>query len=126
MDYVNLGRTGLQVSRICLGMMSYGNGSQREWVLDEDTAEPIAAVAAACATVAGGWRMRGHVTAVVMGSEVAWDRASITDHTCPLWPCSSSQGWKWPEIHSASKPASSASLACRTSSCGGYSSEDRK
>jgi len=41
MKYVNLGQTGLRVSRICLGMMSYGNGSDRPWVLDEDAAEPI-------------------------------------------------------------------------------------
>src|SRR5262249_30967646 len=41
MRYVNLGRTGLRVSRICLGMMSYGNDSDRPWVLDEDAAEPI-------------------------------------------------------------------------------------
>jgi aryl-alcohol dehydrogenase-like predicted oxidoreductase len=41
MDSVNLGRTGMRVSRICLGMMSFGNESDREWVLDEDGAEPI-------------------------------------------------------------------------------------
>ncbi len=41
MDYVNLGSTGLRVSRVCLGMMSYGNDSDRPWVLDEDAAEPI-------------------------------------------------------------------------------------
>jgi aryl-alcohol dehydrogenase-like predicted oxidoreductase len=41
MQYVNLGKTGLRVSRICLGMMSFGNDSEREWVLDEDAAEPI-------------------------------------------------------------------------------------
>ncbi|HEX3909963.1 MAG TPA: aldo/keto reductase [Solirubrobacteraceae bacterium] len=41
MDYVNLGSTGLRVSRVCLGMMSYGNDSERDWVLDEDAAEPI-------------------------------------------------------------------------------------
>jgi aryl-alcohol dehydrogenase-like predicted oxidoreductase len=41
MQYVNLGRTGLRVSRICLGMMSYGNDSDRAWALDEDGAEPI-------------------------------------------------------------------------------------
>jgi aryl-alcohol dehydrogenase-like predicted oxidoreductase len=41
MRYVNLGRTGLRVSRVCLGMMSYGNDSDRPWVLDEDAAEPI-------------------------------------------------------------------------------------
>jgi aryl-alcohol dehydrogenase-like predicted oxidoreductase len=40
-DYVNLGRTGLCVSRICLGMMSFGNDSDRAWVIDEDAAEPI-------------------------------------------------------------------------------------
>ena len=41
MDFLNLGSTGLRVSRICLGMMSYGNDSDRPWVLDEDAAEPI-------------------------------------------------------------------------------------
>ncbi|MBV8219925.1 MAG: aldo/keto reductase [Solirubrobacterales bacterium] len=41
MDYVNLGRTGLRVSRVCLGMMSYGKHESREWTLDEPDAEPI-------------------------------------------------------------------------------------
>jgi aryl-alcohol dehydrogenase-like predicted oxidoreductase len=41
MDYVNLGRTGLRVSRVCLGMMSYGTHESRPWTLDEDGAEPI-------------------------------------------------------------------------------------
>ncbi len=41
MRYVNLGKTGLRVSRVCLGMMSYGNDSDRPWVTDEDAAEPI-------------------------------------------------------------------------------------
>jgi aryl-alcohol dehydrogenase-like predicted oxidoreductase len=41
MDFVNLGGAGLRVSRVCLGMMSYGNASDRPWVLDEDAAEPI-------------------------------------------------------------------------------------
>jgi len=41
MDYVRLGATGLKVSRICLGMMSYGSTQWREWVLDYDGAEPI-------------------------------------------------------------------------------------
>jgi 1-deoxyxylulose-5-phosphate synthase len=40
-EYVNLGRTGLRVSRICLGMMSYGRHEGRPWALDEETAEPI-------------------------------------------------------------------------------------
>jgi aryl-alcohol dehydrogenase-like predicted oxidoreductase len=41
MDYVNLGRTGLRVSRVCLGMMSYGKHESRPWTLDEEDAEPI-------------------------------------------------------------------------------------
>ncbi len=41
MQYVTLGATGLRVSRICLGMMSFGNDSDKAWVLDEAGAEPI-------------------------------------------------------------------------------------
>ena len=41
MDYVSLGRTGLRVSRICLGMMSYGPHEERPWALAEEAAEPI-------------------------------------------------------------------------------------
>ena len=41
MEYVNLGRTGLRVSRLCLGMMSFGPHECREWALDESAAEPI-------------------------------------------------------------------------------------
>jgi aryl-alcohol dehydrogenase-like predicted oxidoreductase len=41
MQYVNLGSTGLRVSRVCLGMMSFGKHESREWALDETTAEPI-------------------------------------------------------------------------------------
>jgi aryl-alcohol dehydrogenase-like predicted oxidoreductase len=40
-EYVNLGASGLRVSRVCLGMMSFGNNSDRPWVLDEAAAEPI-------------------------------------------------------------------------------------
>jgi 1-deoxyxylulose-5-phosphate synthase len=41
MEYVNLGATGLRVSRVCLGMMSFGDDSNRPWVLDTEAAEPI-------------------------------------------------------------------------------------
>jgi aryl-alcohol dehydrogenase-like predicted oxidoreductase len=41
MDYVRLGRTGLQVSRLALGCMSYGDPSWRPWVLDEAAARPF-------------------------------------------------------------------------------------
>jgi 1-deoxyxylulose-5-phosphate synthase len=41
MDHVNLGSTGLRVSRVCLGMMSFGRHPEREWTLDEAAAEPI-------------------------------------------------------------------------------------
>jgi aryl-alcohol dehydrogenase (NADP+) len=41
MQYVNLGRTGLKVSRLCLGMMTYGDAAWRAWVLPEDKGRPI-------------------------------------------------------------------------------------
>ncbi len=41
MDYVNLGKTGMKVSRLCLGMMSYGSKQWREWVLEEQDAKPF-------------------------------------------------------------------------------------
>jgi len=40
-DQVRLGSAGLKVSRICLGMMSYGSQAERAWHLDEAAAEPI-------------------------------------------------------------------------------------
>jgi len=43
MQYVNLGRTGLKVSRICLGCMTYGTPTWREWVLDEAASRPFIA-----------------------------------------------------------------------------------
>jgi 1-deoxyxylulose-5-phosphate synthase len=41
MEYVNLGRSGLKVSRLCLGMMSFGTPAWRPWVLDEAASRPI-------------------------------------------------------------------------------------
>lgn len=41
MEYVNLGQSGLKVSRICLGMMSYGSSQWRKWVLDEEASRPF-------------------------------------------------------------------------------------
>jgi len=41
MDYVNLGSAGLQVSRICLGAMTYGSKRWREWVLEEEESRPF-------------------------------------------------------------------------------------
>jgi aryl-alcohol dehydrogenase-like predicted oxidoreductase len=41
MNYTNLGRTGLRISRLCLGMMSFGRHGSRAWALDEAAAEPI-------------------------------------------------------------------------------------
>jgi len=41
MEYVRLGKTGLKVSRICLGMMSYGDPDWRPWVLPETKARPF-------------------------------------------------------------------------------------
>jgi 1-deoxyxylulose-5-phosphate synthase len=41
MQYVNFGKTGLKVSRLCLGMMTYGSKKWREWTLDEKEAKPF-------------------------------------------------------------------------------------
>ncbi len=41
MQYTSLGHTGLQVSRLCLGCMSYGTPAWRDWVLDETASEPF-------------------------------------------------------------------------------------
>src|SRR5580692_7403690 len=41
MQYVNLGSTGVKVSRICLGCMTYGSKKWREWVMEEDAARPF-------------------------------------------------------------------------------------
>ena len=41
MQYTYLGRTGVKVSRLCLGCMSYGDPKWRPWVLDEQAAMPF-------------------------------------------------------------------------------------
>ena len=45
MDYVSLGRSGLRVSRLCLGMMSFGPSEERRWALGEEEAEAIVRIA---------------------------------------------------------------------------------
>jgi len=40
-DYVRLGSSGLKVSRLCLGAMTYGSSKWRAWVLDEDASRPF-------------------------------------------------------------------------------------
>jgi len=41
MQWVNLGQTGLKVSRLCLGTMTYGSKKWRPWVLEEEEARPF-------------------------------------------------------------------------------------
>jgi hypothetical protein len=41
LEYVNLGNTGLKVSRICLGALSFGSLKWRDWVLDEEESIPF-------------------------------------------------------------------------------------
>ena len=41
MQHVRLGNSGLKVSRLCLGCMTYGDPAWRPWVLDEERARPF-------------------------------------------------------------------------------------
>lgn len=41
MQYLNLGKTGLKVSRLCLGCMTYGSSKWRDWVLEEEQSRPF-------------------------------------------------------------------------------------
>ncbi|MBY8972743.1 aldo/keto reductase [Pseudomonas sp. P867] len=41
MNYIRLGRSGLKVSQLCLGCMTYGDSAWRPWVLKEDEARPF-------------------------------------------------------------------------------------
>jgi len=41
MQYINLGNTGMKVSRLCLGMMSYGSKIWRTWILEEEESKPF-------------------------------------------------------------------------------------
>jgi 1-deoxyxylulose-5-phosphate synthase len=41
MDYVRFGKTGMKVSRLCLGCMTYGSTKWREWVLEEEASRPF-------------------------------------------------------------------------------------
>ena len=41
MRYANLGSTGLKISRLCLGAMTYGSSRWRPWVLDEEASRPL-------------------------------------------------------------------------------------
>ena len=45
MNYLNFGRTGLKVSRLCLGTMGFGSPRWRPWVLDEAASAPVIAAA---------------------------------------------------------------------------------
>ncbi|MGD0308986.1 MAG: aldo/keto reductase [Acidobacteriota bacterium] len=48
MEYVCLGSTGLKVSRLCLGMMTYGSKRWRDWILDEEESRPFIRRALEC------------------------------------------------------------------------------
>ncbi|MBZ5524937.1 MAG: aldo/keto reductase [Acidobacteriia bacterium] len=41
MEYINLGNTGVKVSKICLGVMTYGSKKWREWILEEAESRPF-------------------------------------------------------------------------------------
>src|SRR5271170_513204 len=41
MEYVRFGKTGMKVSRLCLGCMTYGSAKWRDWVLEEEASRPF-------------------------------------------------------------------------------------
>ena len=41
MEYARFGGTGMKVSRLCLGCMTYGSSQWRDWVLDEEASRPF-------------------------------------------------------------------------------------
>jgi 1-deoxyxylulose-5-phosphate synthase len=41
MDYTRFGKTGMKVSKLCLGCMTYGSSQWRDWVLDEEASRPF-------------------------------------------------------------------------------------
>lgn len=41
MHHLTLSKTGLKVSRLCLGMMTYGDPTWRDWILGEEQSRPI-------------------------------------------------------------------------------------
>ena len=110
MEYVNLGATGLRVSRICLGMMSYGNNSERPWVLDEDAAEPIVRAAAdggvnfydtADVYSAGRQRDRHRAAArqaVQPRGSRGGDQGTRPDHARPRTAAACPASTSWPSI----------------------------
>ena len=48
MQYVNLGKSGLKVSRLCLGMMTYGTPTWRPWILDEEAVASLRQKSVGC------------------------------------------------------------------------------
>ena len=60
MEYVNLGSSGVKVSRLCLGTMTYGSRKWREWVLEEPESRPFIRQAIE-AGIIGGLRERRDV-----------------------------------------------------------------
>src|SRR5665213_2056897 len=41
MDYTRFGKTGMKVSKLCLGCMTYGSSKWRDWVLDDEASRPF-------------------------------------------------------------------------------------
>ena len=73
MEYIQLGKSGLKVSRLCLGMMTYGSTKWREWVLDEEQALPFVKRALDA----------GHQLLRYGGCVLAWQQA----RKCSATPC---------------------------------------
>ena len=110
MNYTNLGTSGLRVSRICLGMMGFGNESDRPWVIDEEAAEPIVRTA-----VEGGVTFFDTADAYSGRRERGGDRAAGPEVPQPGRGGGRHQGVHAGDARGERRRARAASTSCRAS-----------
>jgi aryl-alcohol dehydrogenase-like predicted oxidoreductase len=84
MKYVRLGRTGLEVSRVCLGCMSFGNATEgaHPWTLDEEASRPFIRRAA---PIVGATRPE-HIDDAVSAVDVVLTREEVALLEAPYTP----------------------------------------
>ena len=94
MEYVNLGNTGLMVSRLCLGCMTLGTSEWRKWVLDERDAREVFKTALPWAARAeAGYADFFEVAAHPLYGPFVPFHADSTTAVCSTWRYSAPRVW---------------------------------